>query len=302
MTSRYAGVVGLRPFLIFVLIAGMAASAYANSSMGLALEMFDYAYWGPYVLAMIVLEAWIIGRKLGDRWYKAFGISLVANAFTAGCCCPMCCSSFHGSLVGSGENPNPFLNGVALFTIFGVVSATLEAVFWAIRREGVTAWFIWRQSFLAHVIGVPVALLILLIPNRPYKGLEATTNGSRSRELQVALKRYGMDASDKGLARISGVPELIQRFEAGKGTSPDPDAWTAAYRANMHRFDFGEAKREPYEWNSRLAGLRLINSSSGNQEDAPVWLLRYKDGSGFGGYALSLASGSVSAFSEQVRG
>ncbi len=115
-------------WFVVVTGCGLARFASANGAMGLALEMFDYAYWWPYVIATVILEAWMIGRGLGDRWPKALGISLVANLITAMCCPQLCVVGMHQAFVGSPSNPDPFLNALFLFAWFGVVSALVESV------------------------------------------------------------------------------------------------------------------------------------------------------------------------------
>ncbi|HLK16413.1 MAG TPA: hypothetical protein VKT78_16520 [Fimbriimonadaceae bacterium] len=289
----------LRWTLIAILLVCAIPAARANGAMGLALEMFGYEYWWPYVAVMVVLEAWMIGRKLGDGWPKALGYSLIANCLTGFCCGSNCLLgvAMHSAIVGSSLNPDPFLNAIALFTGFGLVSAFLESVVWRIRRPNVTDWCVIRRSLIAHAVGVPVALTILLIPARPYKGLEITTNRARQTFLRLVLKEYVTTArNENALPRISNAEELATRFGSEIYGRPEPDAFAAAYRADFLRLDFGEAKRLPYEWNSRVNGLSIDGNHFWGSDPRWIWLMRSREGPACVGVELNLNGGELRSF------
>src|SRR5439155_25294454 len=53
------------------------------------------------------------------------------------------------------------------------------------------------------------------------------------------------------------------------GFASDPGLWAAAYRANYRRFDLGEMRRRPIEWNAAAARRKLSEGLS-----QPLWLTR----------------------------
>jgi hypothetical protein len=247
------------------------------------------------VVATVVLEAWMIGRKLGDGWPKALCISLVANLITASCCPQLFAVGMHQAFVGTIANPDPFLNALFLFTSFGFISALIESVIWRLRRKGPTDWQIVKSSLLAHAAGVPLALVILLIPSRPYVGLEATAGGARRLDLYVALSAYAKAAAGdpKGLPAVTDATDLLKQY--GEHSN-----WASAYVPDFHRFDFGEAKRIPYEWNQRAAGVLIVPDSQPSEDLPMLWLVRAKEGGLYRGYSLDTASGQVSRFTAKT--
>src|SRR5438132_673125 len=124
MTFRSIAVIGL------ILLATWAR---ANSSMGLALEMFDFKAWAVYVVATLAFEAWYIGRRgLKLSWGRSISVSIISNLLSSLLCvCGCFAPVLHHTYVGSDVNPNPFLNLLMLLSVLGAVSAFIEAVVWS---------------------------------------------------------------------------------------------------------------------------------------------------------------------------
>lgn len=246
--------------------------ASANGSMGLALEMFEYRTWIVYVLVMLALEAWLIGRPLGLSWAKSAGIAVLANAVTA-FACPCCLTpALHGALVGSSLLPNPFWNAVSLLFWFALISALLESAFWItagkqagwMRALGLTFW--------AHLLAVPVALAILLIPSRPYKGLESIARARRRRVRIEVAKRIGQDLSEgRSIPKAKSAEDLFQHYADVTAWGATPETiWSAAYAPRFGRFATGEDRSEPIEVNPEVIG------KSAKELPSETWLMRWK--------------------------
>ncbi|MEA2553170.1 MAG: hypothetical protein QOJ65_1346 [Fimbriimonadaceae bacterium] len=261
-----------RAAAIAVLVA-FAASALANGAMGLALEMFDYRTWAVYVVVTLVFEAWFIGRWLELSWGKSLGITVLANALTA-FVCPICLVPvLHRSFVGTAVNPNPLMNSVVLLTLFGVVSGLIESFCWSPSAARERRWQIRGRSLLAHLIGVPIALAILLIPARPYKGLETTTNRYRMWERDMAIHKFAEQFSAGARFPASGSPDEFMTDVVGRAGiwTSTRDAWALGYVANFHRFDTSETRRIPFEINPLLLG------KTAKEMPAHTWVMRAKD-------------------------
>lgn len=277
-----------------LMLVGIAATASANGAMGLALEMFEWRTWSVYVAVTIVLEALIIGRAASLNWGKSLGISLLANFITAGFCASGCFFApvLHGSFVGSAINPNPFWNSVALLTIYGLISALIEAFIWAGFVDKDRKSRTQLASLAAHGIGIPVALAILLIPDHPYRGLERTTDLHRMRFVIGLRDAFGVEIAETN--RIPAASSASDLIAAAARRSNDhvADAWAAGYKADFERFDTHEMKRIPLDINPAVLG-RAIESRG--DERYWVWLLRYR----FGGrqrddsLAVDLRTGEV---------
>lgn len=262
--------------------------------MGLALEMFELRLWFVYVAATVVLEAWWIGVRAGRGWPAAVGISFLANFFTAMFCPQLCAVGLHTAFVGTTANPNPFLNAVALFCGFGLISAMVESIFWRVfsRREDIR-WEdkpILRRSLAAHAIGVPLALAILLIPPYPYVGLQSFAEGRRNMMLRDSLKRLSNDIMAEGqVPKIGSISELLELYPPENG-APE-DRWTAAYQPLFGRFSFGDDRAHPLLWNTAVEGKTLDFYST---KDSTIWLVRTADGKDpWWQYDLDLRTGQI---------
>lgn len=249
---------------VILAIVALPAISSANGAMGLGLEMFHLGYWLIYVIAMIVFEAWWIGRRSGVGWGVSLGISLLGNLITAMLCSQLAAPALHQPVVGSRLNPNPLINAVILFLGYGLISAVLEAALWQSLTQGKR--LLWR-SIAAHFLSVPIALAILLIPEHPYVGLDAFTQHFRRWTLERWAKRNLQDQI-QGKERIPSFASVDEAIRAIPLES-EPDAWAAGYKANYRRFSVGEDQGTPYEWN------RELNSKAiGGEDDSWIWLIR----------------------------
>src|SRR5438552_14085104 len=162
--------------------------------MGLGLEQWDLGYWVIYVIATTVMEAWLIGRWLGMTAGVSIATSVVANTFTGLMCgaAGLLAPFFHYAWAGSNINPNPLLNMLYILLGFALPSAIFEAFVWQIasyvaKPKKEPRFF--RASLGAHIIGIPLAFLILLIPDRPYVGLEGYTSHFRDMYVKYGVQR-----------------------------------------------------------------------------------------------------------------
>lgn len=264
----------------------LPALVAANASMGLALEMFDYTPWLVYVGVTVVFEAWMIGGWLRLHWLACIGVSIGANFFTALCCPALATPMLHEAYVGGKLNPSPFLTVVVWLVVLGLFSAVIESAFWAWAKLGsnkTRAENPLARSILAHMIGVPLALMILLIPAHPYRALSLTM-GERRPILWAALARTIHISGETGDAvtvpNVRSVPELLQLAAKtpdaqGRARSLPAEAWAAAYVMDYGRFDLGETRRHPVEWNVAVAGKTFKLSQSEEPAVGP-WLVRYR--------------------------
>ena len=278
-----------------VAVLGIAASAQANGAMGLGLEMWDLRYWLAYVVAMVALEAWLIGRWLKISWIKSAVISIVANAVTGGlgAASGFFAPFLHISIIGSSANPSPFPNAIALLTLFAIPSGWIESIVWRWATRTKDVWPFVKHVLLVHLITVPIGLAILLIPERPYPGLEITTAYGRRAALynvSIALENYvrayealpGSQTVD-GLAR-----ELVPH-----SFSNDSDMTVALHHGTFSRFSTGDSWQHPFEINPELVGMPLIIDEKA--EEQWVWYLRTPDmGTGYRwGLVIDLNTGDV---------
>jgi hypothetical protein len=280
--------------IVAVLLLALATSAMANGSMGLGLEMWDLRYWFAYVVAIVALEAWFMGRWLKVRWPHALGISVAANLATALICGVGLAAPFmHMTLVGSRLNPNPFWNGVALLSVFALPSALMEGVIWGMAFRD-TRKPVFIPSMIVHAIGIPVALCILLIPERPYEGLERLTSGNRNRALTSLARYLEQGMLEKGRIPASADPEeLLREVPQSEERPGEPDAWTMMYIPKYGRFDVGERKEQPLEINRRLLGRKIPIAQQGSEDYR--WFIRppESEGAWARGLAIDINSGRV---------
>ena len=295
------GVTARRRLAFVIVTISTGSLAMANGAMGLALEMFEYRTWAVYVVAMIVLEAWLIGTKGGVDWPKSIGISLIANGITA-YCCP---AFFAVALHGFGFNPNPLMYVIQLLFFFGLGSAYLESIIWSFAKPTVDLpkperrfgqWFqksVVLRSFVTHMVGIPIALVILLSPSHPYKGLSSIVFYQRRIALTDVMKAFGQSLSGK--AQVPGVHSLADLIDT---YAPDfvkrkPDVWSIAYLPDYDRFDTTERRRIPWEWNAKAAGMRISTESGDSTSLGSIWLCRAYAGGLYNGFVLNRDDGEV---------
>lgn len=283
------------------LLLGTGKAAWANGAMGLGLEMFDFQTWLVYVAATVVLEAWMLGRWMEMSWPKSLLISATANLITGLCCTQMAAPFLHQAIVGPRVNPSPLGNAIGLFAIFGLVSAFLETIVWlAVRpKHGDGAWpdnRVLLRTVTTHAVGIPLALAILLVPPRPYVGLEAFTSSARRQLLDDVLNHsFGDTVKRRGrIPTIGSVEELLRRYppsERRKGHAGN--AWAAGYAPDFARFDLGEACRAPLEWNPTASGRRLAPDAVPEEDGHPLWLIRGRHRDRVYGWAIDLQTGKI---------
>jgi hypothetical protein len=273
--------------------------------MSLALATFAWTPWLVYVAVTVIYEAVAMGRWLGIPFKAALRCSLRANIVTAivgGFFSGFVAYGFLG-IFGSVLNPNPFRQTVFLFTMFGIGSALVEAALWpkvgSEKSASVRTPNRYVGSLVVHLVGIPLGLVILLLPARPYAGLEMQVNGHRHVWLEHSIKR----ALQEYITEHQAVPPAhtyAEMMEALRpmlgGYAKDPGLWAAAYSANYHRFDVGEMRRDPMsEWNTAASGRKLIPDTARTQEasDSEIWLIRTRTAYGVRGYMLSLSGGGL---------
>lgn len=291
------------PAILFCLL--LPVPALANGAMSLALATFAWTPWLVYVAVTVLYEAAAMGRWLGIPFRSALRCSLRANFVTAilgGFFSGFVSYSFLG-IFGSELCPNPFGQTVFVFMLFGIGSALIEAVIWprAGSRQSVSARPRNRYvgSLMVHLVGVPVGLAILLLPARPYVGLEMQANAQRhfwlGRRVQSLLGLY--IAEHQAVPPAHNYGEMLEALRPTLGRyAKDPNLWAAAYAANYHRFDTGEMRREPLiEWNAAASGRKLFSDTERTHDvsDPDIWLIRWGNIHGVSGYVLDLSSGNL---------
>jgi len=261
--------------LVAILLAPTVA--LANGAMGLGLEMFDPTYWWAYVAAMVLGEAWLIGRGLGRSWTESLVISVVANLVSglcgiAGCAAPF----FHYPVIGV---MNPFLNAIALMCLFAIPSALVEAIVWqyGLRYFGrlkdpsgevqpIKDGRLAGRSLWVHFALVPVALAILLIPNRPYKGMEAW--GVSRFSLYKVERALNVFTSEHGRVPSAATAEqLISQLKP----FAEADLESAFVEPDFSRFSTGKVSMPEWEINPQLIGKKPEENS------VDTWYLRLKN-------------------------
>ena len=279
--------------------------AFANGAMSLALATFSWASWLVYVAVTVLYEAAAMGRWLGIPFQSALRYSLGANFVTAilgGFFSGIISYSFLG-IFGSELNPNPFWQTVFLFTLFGIVSALVEAIHWpkagSQKSVSVRPRNRYVVSLMVHLVGVPIGLAILLFPARPYEGLEMQVNAQRhfwlGRRIKRGLEQY--IAQNQAVPPAHTYGEMLETLGPALGRyAKDPNLWAAAYAANYHRFDTGEMHREPVgEWNVAASGRKLFSHTDRTHEvkNSDIWLIRWRTVQGVKGFVLDLSSGNL---------
>ncbi len=252
--------------------------------------MFDLRYWFAYVVAIVVLEAWLIGRWMKLSWPKSLGVSTLANLVTGGLCSLGCIAPLlHQSFVGTRENPNPFLNAIILLTVFALPSAWVESIAWRLAsKEKSELKHVGRVVFV-HLITIPVGLAILLIPDRPYQGLRW------ARSLHVAIR-----AAERYVGEHEALPTATEPRSLANQLKPytskkDQDNLVLSlYRPDYSRFSSGESWKHPYEFNPAVLGKKIPAQNEQSEEKWVWWIRSPKDSTRWGrGIMVDLHSGSI---------
>jgi len=124
-----------------------------------------------------------------------------------------------------------------------------------------------------HLVGVPLGMAVLLLPARPYPGLEGQVYTTRVYDLeQLVIKKALQDylSEHQAVPPVHSYRELLQLLKPGLGRfAGDPDLWAAAYLFYYHRLDTSEKQRHSIEWNSSAAGIKLSDMT-----ESSLWLIR----------------------------
>lgn len=259
------------------------APASANGAMGLALATFPPPWWALYVLVTLMVEAALIGVLLRVPWRLALSGSLAANAVTGltGCLCSGIPSYAFEGVFGTLTNPNPFGRIVLLFSLSALISGFVESVVWRswLRNEPLQPTTRRMRSVVlgVHLATVPVGLGVLLIPSRPYPGLEGQTDYQRriafERPIRDALELYLQD--HETLPEADSAEAFLQQLIRSSPLESRKDAWLMAYEADQARFDTHEMRRKPLELNP------AAHSYHREKTTKPVWILRRRPHDGW---------------------
>ena len=273
-----------RLFVILLAVATLTCSSTpvsANGAMGLALATFPWTVWLVNVIVTVLFEAAWLGRALKVPFHIAIRTSLAANfasAIIGGFLSGIVSYSFYG-VFGTRMNPNPFGQTLLVFILFGLGSALVETFFWtgpATKSAGVYRPLrVLRQSVAAHLLVIPIGLAILLLPERPYVGLESQAAGERHGYLRSPFKKAVEDyiAERRAFPPVRTYEQLLTLWKPQLGSrGGDRDLWAAAYVPEFHRFDTGEMRKGPHvEWNPQASGKKILESSTGI-----MWLTRVR--------------------------
>ncbi|MBX3118316.1 MAG: hypothetical protein KF784_04565 [Fimbriimonadaceae bacterium] len=268
-----------RKLALFAVFVGLPVSAFANGDMGLAYQMFDYRYWFAYVAFAVIFEAWFMGIRTGVPLYKAGLISLLANFVSA--TLPMCfCVVFlHSAFVGTQLNPNPLMNAVALLFGFGVLSALIEGAVWQVaakRYFEFSSKKIFLRMLQAQMVVAAVGLIIFLIPERPYLGLQSMTYYKRKIHIEYCLKDFvaSMDENHR-LPTVKSAEDLLRRFPAPDEEWYAEDQWVCAYLPDYTRFSFGQNRKISFELNPTVSGFNYDKLFDDDTQE--IWILRIRN-------------------------
>jgi len=248
--------------------------------MGLGLEQWDLNYWFAYVVATVVFEGWYIGKRLGLPSWRSLSVSILANLFTGVLCAGggLLAPFLHSSFVGTAANPNPLLNAVALLAIFAIPSGLFEYLFWRTmltkgNRE-CSIGGLFKRTMVAHLLVIPLGLAILLVPDRPYRGLEAVANSQRRTKLyafRIDLDAYIQEHS--ALPPATDFDELLREVPPTT-TMPNTDPrWVMFYTAQYGRFATGEARHLPMRLNPAIVGKHVVIDGEFDEGRA-VWYVK----------------------------
>lgn len=253
-----------------------ATPAMANVPMLMTLQVCNYTAWWVYVLVTVALEAVLIGPRCGIDWISSLILSAIFNAVTAfiGTCFTLPLYGFW--VYPFTVNPHPFPGLVVMLASLGVFSAVLEGFGWMQFCEPKRAV---KASFIAHLVGVPVALAILLFPAHPYSALGRSCVTPRYSLLSGSLKfayEHKLDAK-QNFPRAKTIDDLLPGIsqgkyvpppEAGLGEQKPEDMKVSLYLPDYRRFDFGEQMRQPLRF--------VFNPATVNWEDE-TWLVKTFD-------------------------
>ncbi len=265
-----------------VLVVGVPARADAQGCCALPLGVFTWSAWSVYLVLCIILETWLLRRWLACSFRVSMWTGVCSNIVT-GLAVPTVVGYVGGerwAMVGSRLNPNPVASAALLLLAYVAGSSAVKAVAWSLVRA--------RQACSAPqgartprgaaglmLLGA-APLLVVLLPDRPYPGIEATARVERFELLNPSVGLYlQREARDYDrLPSAATYVEMLDTLHSGwwQARRNEPDHWCRGYLPLYRRFDTSESRRQPVEWNVRLprAGFRQLRAST-------VWLVRMRD-------------------------
>ncbi|MGC4045287.1 MAG: hypothetical protein QM758_15960 [Armatimonas sp.] len=129
---------------------------------------------------------------------------------------------------------------------------------------------------LVHLVGIPLSLLILLLPSRPYTGLEVEVRHRRGlvrHAVVKALEKTVRNSKDKPVPLPKNWDELLELVGPAM---PEPGKYSpevlkvSGFEPCFSRLDTSEAFRATAEFNPALVGKDLRSIPK------PNWLVRWQ--------------------------
>jgi len=271
----------------------LASFAAANWAMTPAFFMFQTWTLTAYVLGVIISESLIMARVIDHSWGRIIVMCLIANFITAVFGCFFGLPSMRYAIIGGLVNPNPLLSAICLLLVFGLISGVIESFVWMSVRKETPRLKVFTTTVVAHLVGVPIGLAIFLIPSRPYLGLEQMVFHSRRAMADKALAEIADDMrASKPFPTVHSAPELMAYAAAQTRRYPDQrrQIEESAFVPNFGRFDTGESRREPLEFNPLMAGRAFSNADAKKQ---PTWVMRAKVEDGPYGFVYEPMNGVI---------
>lgn len=155
---------------------------------------------------------------------------------------------------------------------FAIPSAVIEAFVWAPRLEKSRHNSVVLTSLWVHLALVPVGLAILLIPEQPYRSLEAWSGSSRReslKEIEQAIQVFISEKERFPLARTTD--DLLK--EVSPYLSKPEAAARAFTQIDYSRFSTGRVLQVEWQINQDLVGRKVPFEGSSDL----VWYLRPKE-------------------------
>lgn len=254
----------------------MIQNLLANGAMGLGLERWDTFYWAIYVIAMVGLEALLIGCKLGFSWPQSILRSLLANAFTGSVCgLGFCSPVLHMPFAGN----SPFLDAIVVLHVFALPTALVETFFWKVGDQDRVQWQGFWRVILVHFALVPVALCILLIPDKPYRGTQDFIIYRQHVQRKMFAKNLHEYVRAKhqlpATADIRELIRIVNEFTITTMRKPDQAVESTCFDLfEFNRFSFNRNNALGYEMNPKFVGKRFRTDGGSPEVFKWEWYLR----------------------------
>lgn len=260
--------------LLIITLMLLVSPACANGAMGMVYGTFAWNYWLVYVAITVLFEAVVFGRWANMELSKALSTSLGANALTG--LLGTVFSGFFGYMFynmggRSYVEPNPLGHALFCLGVGATFSALIESIIWTKAAGGAAL----RTSLLVHLASIPLALLILLLPARPYEGLEGQARSQRGHVRNDVARAIDEEILPDGAEPFIAPTmwkELLQRIQPvlSRRYNYSPQILeVSGYQPHFFRFDTGESFRHPAQFNAALTGRDL------RKLEKPEWLVRW---------------------------